>query len=1065
VTIVDEIKSRIDILDEIGASVKLKRTGKNHVGLCPFHPNSRTPALAVFPGTQTWKCFGCEKGGDVFDFVMLREGWDFKETMRYLAGKAGIELKPLTPDEQQRLDAKREREAIFGAAADYFRKQLGAPTMLPVPASAMNPGLVYALYERRWTTATLRDSWTGYFGKDWNGLRAHFQQTGINLEAPAAVALIGFQGDVAAWGQRWGVKVAAGWVEDRKIPAMPPNMLIYVHLVRGRVIYLSGRKLEVKEDQAKSWNPPSELVGDRSVYFNQVWWGEKESKFLVIVEGQADAKTLGQWNIPAVALCGSSISYEHSDKSEDGGKPPSSDNLLLSELRRKTGKTGRIVVGLDREEEQKKALAIHEKTKKLIQDLSGSGFTVVQLARVEWPLHDANAWLQDGGTAAAANLLVSRAETVLQDLIANAEPTGDSTEGGKSDEEAVQKLFAELARLGPFDVERVRDEVTDRLRLRKRMFDGLLKAARRDAGRNDDGEPAYFVEGGRIFARYFDQRGGETVEALCNFSAAIQGDVLRDNGQDIIREFHIRGTIGKFNLPLARVRAEDFSKMDWVLSSWGSRAIIEAGSRRRDQLRAAIQHLSPDVQRMVVYTHTGWRDIDSGTGNKRIYLTAAGAVGGDHVDVELDRDLELYAVPPIAKDPADAMALSLTYLDIAPDRVAFPLWAAMFLPPLRDLVNVAFALWIYGASGTMKSTYAALALNHYGPQFDDKHLPANFTDTANRLEQKSFVVKDAPLLIDDFAPQKDQRSYTEYTRTAHRIVRAAGNLAGRGRLSADSTARATYDPRSLVMITGEDLPESESLVARLFVVEVNRGDVDKAKLSALQAKRERLSHAMSGYLTWASQNWSTWTESVPKQWRTYRQEEFEAGYHLRLPEAVAGLMIGTEMGLRYALTLGVINSNKFHRLTERARVALREGAQAMSNRVKEEKPEMLFIRTISDLLVQGKIYFRGINEMYPPIGGPAEHSEMLGWYDLDRFYLLPEATYNRISKHFRDQGNVFPVREVTLRKMLAEAGMIEMETTKDGISRRTKSINVEKASRRVMVLRRSLLQEQEGEEK
>lgn len=1061
-TIVDEIKSRIDILDEIGASVKLKRTGKNYMGLCPFHDNARTPALAVFPGTQTWKCFGCEKGGDVIDFVMLRERWDFKETLRFLAGKTGVELKPLSPEEQHRQDAKREKETILGAAAEYFRKQLAAPVMLPVPTGEMNPGLNYAVYERRWTTPTLREAWTGYFGKDWNGLREHFKQSGINLEAPVAVAFIGFRGDVAAWGQRWGIQPAAGWVEDKKIPAMPPNMLIYVHLVRGRVVYLTGRKLETKEDQPKSWNPPSELVGDRMVYFNQVWWGEKESKTLLIIEGQADAKTLGQWNTPAVALCGSDILNEHSDNPGESEKPARTDNLLLSELKRKIGKNGRIVVGLDREDEPKKIAAIQKKTEKLIQDLSNAGFSAIQIATVDWPFHDANAWLQNGGSADAANLLISRSATLLDDLITVAEPESDPVDGGKSDEEAVRKLFAELVKLKPFDIERVRDQVSDRLHLRRRLFDGLLKAARRDAGRNDDGEPAYFVEGGRIFARYFDQRGGETVEALCNFSAAIQGDVLRDNGQDIIREFHIRGTIGKFNLPLARVRAEDFSKMDWVLSSWGSRAIIEAGARRRDQLRAAIQHLSPDVQRMVVYTHTGWRDIDSGTGNKRIYLTAAGAVGGDHVDVELDRDLELYAVPPIAKDPADAMALSLTYLDIAPDRVAFPLWAAMFLPPLRDLVNVAFALWIYGASGTMKSTYAALALNHYGPQFDDKHLPANFTDTANRLEQKSFVVKDAPLLIDDFAPQKDQRSYTEYTRTAHRIVRAAGNLAGRGRLSADSTARATYDPRSLVMITGEDLPESESLVARLFVVEVNRGDVDKAKLSALQAKRERLSHAMSGYLTWASQNWSTWTESVPKQWRTYRQEEFEAGYHLRLPEAVAGLMIGTEMGLRYALTLGVINSNQFQRLTERARVALREGAQAMSNRVKEEKPEMLFIRTISDLLIQGKIYFRGINEMYPPIGGPAEHSEMLGWYDLDRFYLLPEATYNRISKHFRDQGNVFPVREVTLRKMLAEAGLIEIENSKDGI-RRTKSITVEKASRRVMVLRRSLLQE--GEEK
>ena len=90
---IDEIKARIDIVDLVSETVKLRRTGKNYIGFCPFHANVRTPAFVVFPDSGTWRCFGqCNEGGDIFGFVMKKEGWDFPETLRYLAGKAGVVL-------------------------------------------------------------------------------------------------------------------------------------------------------------------------------------------------------------------------------------------------------------------------------------------------------------------------------------------------------------------------------------------------------------------------------------------------------------------------------------------------------------------------------------------------------------------------------------------------------------------------------------------------------------------------------------------------------------------------------------------------------------------------------------------------------------------------------------------------------------------------------------------------------------------------------------------------------------------------------------------------------------
>jgi len=124
-TTVDEIKNRIDILDLISDSVKLRRSGKNYLGFCPFHDNKRTPAFVVFPDSGTWRCFGqCNEGGDIFKYVMKKEGWDFAETLRYLAEKAGVELQPQS-EEQKEQDEQYERyRQLLEEAVTFYQHQL-----------------------------------------------------------------------------------------------------------------------------------------------------------------------------------------------------------------------------------------------------------------------------------------------------------------------------------------------------------------------------------------------------------------------------------------------------------------------------------------------------------------------------------------------------------------------------------------------------------------------------------------------------------------------------------------------------------------------------------------------------------------------------------------------------------------------------------------------------------------------------------------------------------------------------------------------------------------------------
>src|SRR5262249_49613540 len=122
------VKSSVDIVQVVGDYVRLKKQGNRFVGLCPFH-TEKTPSFGVHPGHQFFKCFGCGKGGDVFNFLMEIEGISFFEALRTLAEQRGIPLPKRGPeamaDEETRL-----RAALYGmheAAQRFFRAQLETP--------------------------------------------------------------------------------------------------------------------------------------------------------------------------------------------------------------------------------------------------------------------------------------------------------------------------------------------------------------------------------------------------------------------------------------------------------------------------------------------------------------------------------------------------------------------------------------------------------------------------------------------------------------------------------------------------------------------------------------------------------------------------------------------------------------------------------------------------------------------------------------------------------------------------------------------------------------------------
>jgi DNA primase len=171
-SVTDEIKARLDIVDLVSESgVKLRKSGRNYTGFCPFHANRHTPAFVVWPETGTWRCFGeCNEGGDIFKFVMKKDGIDFREALTRLASRTGVELpvySKVTPDQKEAFEHLRK---LLEDALVYYRSHLQGNSDI----------LTYLRDKRGLTDATIQTFGLGYAPNSWDSALLHFTQRGLS---------------------------------------------------------------------------------------------------------------------------------------------------------------------------------------------------------------------------------------------------------------------------------------------------------------------------------------------------------------------------------------------------------------------------------------------------------------------------------------------------------------------------------------------------------------------------------------------------------------------------------------------------------------------------------------------------------------------------------------------------------------------------------------------------------------------------------------------------------------------------------------------------------------------
>ena len=287
--IIEDVRNATDIVELIGQSVRLKKSGKNFMGLCPFH-QEKTPSFSVHPEKQIYKCFGCGEGGSVFDFLMKEQNISFFEAVKQLAERAGIPL----PKFREEASDKQELEALYAVndfANAWYQNNLWN-------AKASEKALTY-LHKRGFKDETIKTFELGYALDDWEELVRAARKASYTDE----------------------VLINSGLALQKEQKGTPydrfRNRIIFpIKNEFGRTIGFGARKFDESEppDSPKYINSPETTIYQKGRTLYGLYQNKntiRKNDLIVLVEGYTDVMALDEFNIGlGVASLGTSLTSQ-----------------------------------------------------------------------------------------------------------------------------------------------------------------------------------------------------------------------------------------------------------------------------------------------------------------------------------------------------------------------------------------------------------------------------------------------------------------------------------------------------------------------------------------------------------------------------------------------------------------------------------------------------------------------------------------------------------------------------------------------------------------------------------
>lgn len=281
---IEQIKSRLSIVDVVQSYIKLQKSGINLKAPCPFH-SEKTPSFFVSPSRESWHCFGCNRGGDIFSFVMEIEGVEFVEALKVLADRAGITLKPLSKESIVWQSEKTKLLKLLEDSRKFYESEL-----------KKNEKVIFYLKERGLKGETAKEFGIG-FSSGWNNLHDFLKSRGYREEEMEKAGMI-----IKSQSAQGGY--------DR----FRDRIMFPLTNSSGQTVGFSGRIFGA-DDGAKYINSPQTILYDKSkiLYgFDKAKTEIRKNDSCILVEGQMDVVMSHQAGIKnVVAVSGTALTDNH----------------------------------------------------------------------------------------------------------------------------------------------------------------------------------------------------------------------------------------------------------------------------------------------------------------------------------------------------------------------------------------------------------------------------------------------------------------------------------------------------------------------------------------------------------------------------------------------------------------------------------------------------------------------------------------------------------------------------------------------------------------------------------
>ncbi len=287
--IVERIRSEANIVDIVSDYLRLRKTGKNWLGLCPFHDDKK-PSFTVEPVRGIYKCFACGKGGNVFTFLMEKNNWTFPETLRNLAERYGIPME----ENKKNKDSISSNEIltnIISKANKFYCENLENPNNLLARSY---------ISKRGFTLEIIKKFSIGYALDDWDTLFKILLKSGEKIEDIEKAGLVIKRDNRNGYYDRFRGR-----------------LLFAIHSSTGKIVGFGARRLNEDDSQPKYINSPESPVYHKSKLLYGLFQAKdsiRKSGQAIIVEGYVDVISMHQAGVQnVVATCGTSLAKEHSD--------------------------------------------------------------------------------------------------------------------------------------------------------------------------------------------------------------------------------------------------------------------------------------------------------------------------------------------------------------------------------------------------------------------------------------------------------------------------------------------------------------------------------------------------------------------------------------------------------------------------------------------------------------------------------------------------------------------------------------------------------------------------------